>query len=111
MTLKLSLSIWRNQQAGVNDLIFQDPGADSFNVLRVLFTDHVYVGEKEKSLTMCYTHLTHTLVFMSQSRLDLFLRLFRSTLPCVNRKHHNTSIILVIMDDRIAEIRSPLETM
>lgn len=89
-----SLSIWRNQPAGVNYLIFQDPGTDSFTAMHVLSTDHVYVGEIEKSLTTCYAHLTHTLVFMSQSDSDLFLRLSHSILPCVNRKPHSTLIIL-----------------
>lgn len=59
----LSLSIWRNQQAGVNYLVFQDPGANSFNVICVLATEHVYVGEIEKSLTTCYTHLDSHLGF------------------------------------------------
>lgn len=80
-------------------------------LLHILPTDHVDVGEIEKSLPNYYTHLTHTLGFMSQSSQDFFLRLPHSILPCVNRKHHNTLKSLLTVDDRITEIGNPLETI
>lgn len=41
-----SLSIWRNQQAGANDLIFQDPGADIFTVTRYLLIMYMRVRQR-----------------------------------------------------------------